>query len=362
MIFAQHVKRKLFLLLSLSLLLTFTACHKDNAFKDEVNLLSDVKTSAKVQAPHTLNTLQAEGMNILTWSPVENATEYRILVEQDGVETEYISGKHAIALPLNNNSKQHIRIQAISGETVSAFFRPEKTEAEDCSQTHWGYEGAAGPENWTHLCSGFSDCGGETQSPINISGAVSGASLRLAELLPSYNPAATDIHNNGHTVQFDYNAEGYLNVSGKDYQLLQFHFHAGSEHTVNGRRFPLEAHLVHKSQKGDLAVVSLLFEEGKDNFFLAKFLPNLPEQEGDEVHKTMEYDVTELFPDKKDYVTYQGSLTTPPCSEIVTWLVMTEPLQANKEQLAYMSGILQDNYRPVQDLNGRVISAYTPSH
>jgi len=226
-------------------------------------------------------------------------------------------------------------------------------ETTDCNTFEWEYTGPTDPEAW-QLCS--ADCGGLSQSPVNIANAV--VDSDLSALVANYQAAPIGLRNNGHTIQFDYDAGSTLNVNGEEYELLQFHFHALSEHTVSGQQFPLEVHLVHQNAAGALAVVGVFFEAGNDNAFLANFGGNLPAAENDTYDSADMVNPADMLPADDAYYTYDGSLTTPPCSEVVTWLVMKSSVEASSGQIQEMQDILQNNYRPVQALNSRGISEF----
>lgn len=236
-------------------------------------------------------------------------------------------------------------------------------EDETCID-HFDYSstGEAGPGNWSNYCveaGQTNQCGSiERQSPIDIVNATTKNSL--SKLLTNYNQSTTDIFNNGHTIQFNYKGDASLTFEDDNYTLLQFHFHAKSEHKVSNKQYPLEVHFVHKNEAGNLAVIGVLFEEGNENKFLAQFIDKLPKHENNTyVDKKFNYTVSDLLPANGSYFNYKGSLTTPPCSEIVEWIVMETPLTASKIQLDAFSNILHDNFRPIQSLNGRVINKYT---
>lgn len=230
----------------------------------------------------------------------------------------------------------------------------DDSEDIDCATFEWSYEGDSDPDFWS-VCN--ADCGGDSQSPINITGAeVDGT---LTSLNYSYEAVPIDLTNNGHTIEFEYAAGSSITVDGVNYPLLQFHFHTGSEHTVGGNRFPMECHLVHKNESsGDIAVVSVLFEEGSENAFLANFSSDLPASKDAEYTDAATVNIEDLLPTDGAYYTYQGSLTTPPCSEVVTWLVMRTAAQASSAQIDNFHNILGDNYRPAQPLNGRSIGEF----
>jgi len=226
---------------------------------------------------------------------------------------------------------------------------------ETCTD-HFDYEN---PNNWSHVCTTNNtpnECGSTyRQSPIDIVGAVADATLPI--LSPIYSSSSTDIVNNGHTIQFNYNgAASDFTFGGETYSLLQFHFHASSEHTFGGTHQALEGHLVHASPSGSLAVIAVFFELGAANPFLDQFTANLPSHAGDTyVDVNLNYAPEDLFPVNQSYYNYNGSLTTPPCSDIVNWIVMEHTSTASQAQLDAFTTLLHSNYRPVQPLSGRTI-------
>lgn len=224
----------------------------------------------------------------------------------------------------------------------------------NCEEFHWGYEGDEAPENWG-TC--FATCSGTSQSPINISNVVEDG--ELSQLQFTYNEVPITLLNNGHTLQFEYGNGSNLILDGEEYELLQFHFHTGSEHTIDGKQYAMEVHLVHQNKEsGNIAVIGVLYKEGAENEFLQKFIENLP-KEADDVYKAEDViNAKDLLPADQAYYTYSGSLTTPPCSEIVTWFVMQEPIEASAEQIEKMHSIMHDNFRPIQEVNEREIKAF----
>lgn len=223
----------------------------------------------------------------------------------------------------------------------------------DCTDVQWEYEGADGPSNWDILCTGFADCGETNQSPIDITGAT--MSTVATTLTIDYLSSATNIKNNGHTVEYTMDHGSTVTIDGTVYDLAQLHFHALSEHTVDGQHYPMEVHLVHQEQGGTaLAVIAIFFQEGAENAFLASQLANIPTMEDETFTAADQIQAGDLFPAEiGSFYRYTGSLTTPPCSEIVSWMVMKNPIEASASQLSSMSPILDNNYRPVQPLNGR---------
>ena len=227
----------------------------------------------------------------------------------------------------------------------------------DCEDVHWEYDGEEDPSHWGDLCLGYMDCGGDVQTPIDVVTADVVADNALSALSTNYLDTETDLINNGHTIQLNYESGSVLTLNGKDYDLLQFHFHTGSEHVVDGSQFPMEVHLVHSNPDGTLAVVGIFFEVGAENALLAPLMSFIPTSEG-EYTSDMTLNAADLLPVDRSYYTYSGSLTTPPCSEIVTWVVMQNTITASQAQLDALSGILHNNFRPLQALNGRTIKSF----
>ena len=218
---------------------------------------------------------------------------------------------------------------------------------------HWEYSGEHGPSHWADLAEEFSTCAtGKLQSPFNISADIT-ASLPILGL--NYQPVPMNIINNGHTIQADQAGGGQLVVGGQAYELLQFHFHAGSEYSIDGKTYPLEVHLVHASKSGDLAVVGVMFEEGATNAELAKIWANMPVNKGNNEVAGQTINVSNLLPANKKYYRFMGSLTTPPCSEGVNWHMMSTPITASAAQIAAFKAIYPMNARPLQDENDRLV-------
>jgi len=161
--------------------------------------------------------------------------------------------------------------------------------------------------------------------------------------------------NNGHTIQVNYNEGSSIKVDGMTFELKQFHFHGPSEHTINGQYFELEMHLVHQSADGSLAVVGVLIREGAENPAFAPFSDHLPTKSGEEYSSQDTINADDLLPASRLSYRYSGSLTTPPCSEGVKWLVLTTPIEMSGTQIASFKDIIQNNNRPVQPHNGRDI-------
>jgi carbonic anhydrase len=219
---------------------------------------------------------------------------------------------------------------------------------------HWGYEGKGAPENWGSLTPEFRMCkDGVNQSPINLTGFVE---ADLPKLEYKYDTNSTEVLNNGHAVQVNVAPGSKITIDGIDFELKQFHFHTPSENNINGKSFPLEAHFVHASKDGKLAVVALMFKEGKENPVLAKAWDKMPMKVGDKNPVEIN-DIDKLLPENRDYYRFNGSLTTPPCTEGVRWIVIKEPVEVSKEQVEKFAKVMgHPNNRPVQPLNARIIA------
>ncbi len=219
---------------------------------------------------------------------------------------------------------------------------------------HWSYSGHSGPEHWAELNPAFSACGnGVNQSPVNLSNMVE---AQLSSISINYQKAPMTVLNNGHTIEVKYQKGSTLTVDGHSYTLKQFHFHTPSENEINGKSFPLEAHLVHADAHGNLAVVAVLYKEGAANKTIASVWKNMPMTAGTEKETGETVNAADLLPANHDYYRFNGSLTTPPCSEGVLWIVMKNHPTVSAAQVAKLNKALGfNNNRPVQPLNARLI-------
>ncbi len=223
----------------------------------------------------------------------------------------------------------------------------------ELERIHWGYEGEGGPANWGKLRPEFATCAsGKRQSPININ---EGIRVDLEAIKFDYKPTMFRIVNNGHTVQVSVGNGSSINVMGKRYDLLQIHFHRPSEERVNGRGFDMVAHLVHKDYEGQYAVVAVLLETGGEHPLIQTFWNNLPLEVDQDLAPNVAIDVTRMLPESRQYYSYMGSLTTPPCTEGVLWLVFKQPAQVSPEQVDIFSRLYRNNARPIQSANSRLI-------
>jgi carbonic anhydrase len=218
---------------------------------------------------------------------------------------------------------------------------------------HWSYAGADGPDKWGDLDAANKVCSvGATQSPIDIGETVRAT---LPGLRMRWARRADTIVNNGHTIQVNFGDGSTLNAPGGAYKLVQFHFHRPSEHQINGKTYPMEVHFVHANPAGGLAVVGVLMETGGTNAVFNKIVATMPAAAGPPARADAAINPNGLLPRKLTYYRYSGSLTTPPCSETVDWLLLTDPVQVGGDDIAAFAKLYANNARPVQGGNRRFV-------
>ena len=218
---------------------------------------------------------------------------------------------------------------------------------------HWDYQGSGGPERWGRMKPEFAKCSsGTRQSPIDIR---EGIKVELDAVQFDYKPSAFKVVDNGHTIQVNVAPGNSIEVMGQRFELVQFHFHRPSEERIDGKAFDMVAHLVHKNLEGRLAVVAVLLEKGSAQPVVQSVWNNLPLEKGDEVAARAPIDLNRLLPSERGYFTYMGSLTTPPCSEGVLWMVMKQPVPISGEQIDIFARLYPMNARPIQSASGRLI-------
>ncbi len=237
--------------------------------------------------------------------------------------------------------------------------KPDKADKADKSiptgheHAHWGYAGEGGPTAWGDMDASYATCSvGKRQSPIDIR---EGIKVELAPIRFDYRATGFRVIDNGHTVQVNLAAGNSIEVGGRRYDLVQFHFHRPSEERINGRQYDMVAHLVHKDPDGRLAVVAVLLEQGRLHPAVQLVWNNLPLERGEENPAAQLLDLSALLPEDQRYYTYMGSLTTPPCTEGVLWMVMKQPAQVSSDQVAIFSRLYPMNARPIQSASGRLI-------
>ncbi len=261
-----------------------------------------------------------------------------------------------------SSEKKNSQVATTSGhgeaveEETSHGSAAEEEDAGGPGGSVWAYEGKTGPDRWAKLSKDYHLCGvGATQSPINIA-RFSGASVTPIEF--DYNLTPLEIVHNGHTVQVNYGPGSGITVEGKRYELLQFHFHAPSEHAVAGRQFAMEVHFVHQSADGTLAVVGGLMQIGDESLALREPWAIMPKKAGKpRREERVLINGRDLLPSDTGYYRYMGSLTTPPCSEGVNWYVLTHPIMVSMEQIKKFVAAVGPNNRPIQPLNNRLVLA-----
>lgn len=221
-------------------------------------------------------------------------------------------------------------------------------------QGHWGYGAADGANKWASMDAAYETCKvGAAQSPINIDKFLQ---EDLPEVLPTYHDVPLSVVNNGHTVQVNYPAGSGFRADNMDYGLVQFHFHTPSEHYLDGAPYPMEAHFVHKNAQGGYAVVAVMMKVGEANPTIEGIWQNVPAAGEVKDVTAVQVNAANLMPAGLEYYKYQGSLTTPPCSEGVTWYVMKEPIELSEGQLTAFQSVFPVNARPIQALNDRVVT------
>lgn len=258
---------------------------------------------------------------------------------------------------LRQRLADRLSIKGEGAATARPAPKPGKpAKAEPHKAVHWGYAGDVGPERWAELAPENKLCAvGTRQSPIDIR---EGIAVDLEKIAFDYRPSSFSVLDNGHTIQVNVAAGNGLTVMGRRYELVQFHFHRPSEERVNGKQFDMDAHLVHKDAQGRLAVVAVLLERGADNRpqpLIQTIWANLPLEKGEALAAQGQIDLNQLLPADRSYYTYMGSLTTPPCSEGVLWMVMRQPVAATAQQIGIFGKLYPMNARPLQAGSGRLI-------
>ena len=228
--------------------------------------------------------------------------------------------------------------------------------AAETGAPHWSYEGEEGPDHWGELAPEYLMCSeGWNQSPINL---VDEVRADLPKLEFEYYSTNIDEINNGHSIQQNIKPGSFLRIPERNqiFELKQFHFHSPSEHTIDGKFFEMEVHFVHVDKDGGLAVVSVLVGEGEEHPVLSQLWAFMPETPGETSQKPIGIEETDLLPPTREYYSYSGSLTTPPCTEGVRWLVLKSPTHASAGQIAaFKNRVGPATNRPVQPVNARII-------
>jgi carbonic anhydrase len=244
------------------------------------------------------------------------------------------------------NRLQTAPVLAILSLTALAYSQEHKS--------HWSYDGDQGPSHWGELSPNYASCkNGHHQSPIDIRNP---KITDLPAIQFDYKDSPLHIIDNGHTIMVNYGAGSSIRVGDKAYTLKQFHFHRPSEERINGRSYDMVVHLVHVDQGGNLAVVAVLLEQGEDNSLVRELWKDLPkEKEKEELLDTVHIDAADLLPSDHGYYQFEGSLTTPPCSENVAWFVLKHPVTVTSAEIERFTKLYRNDARPTQPLYDRVV-------
>jgi carbonic anhydrase len=294
------------------------------------------------------------GINAKPTAPAAPAALNRPVTSQVA-EPRPVSRAVEQAAALENRRTRELLLATTGPKKASTT--PKKDNAHDNPaqhmHTHWGYDGAGAPANWSKLKPEYATCAtGTRQSPIDIR---EGIKVDLEGIKFDYKPTKFRIVDNGHTVQVNVGAGSTIHVMGKRYELVQFHFHKPSEERINGRPFDMVIHFVHKDYDDNLAVLAVLLETGPEHPQIQTVWNNMPLEPNQELLSNDILNTMSLIPENRAYWTYMGSLTTPPCTENVLWMVMKQPQQISPEQIAIFARLYKNNARPVQPVNNRLV-------
>lgn len=318
----------------------------------------DDKLMREVCRPRSLAAAQSEAAK-LAEKANEAAADLRHANEAM-IQKELQKGVKTAAMPDAAKTVASTAAETKPAPRPSPRPRPAKhPEAESVSaahpltHVHWDYEGEGRPDNWARLNPDFATCAsGKRQSPIDIR---DGIRVDQPPIGFEWRPSEFRSVDNGHTIQVAVGGSG-ISLLGKRYELIQFHFHRPAEERIEGRGAEMVAHFVHKAEDGHLAVVAVLIERGAENPFIQTLWNYLPlERNVDVSPPGVVIDPAKFLPAERGYYTYMGSLTTPPCTEGVQWLVLKQPVQASAEQIAIFSRLYRNNARPIQPSFGRLI-------
>ncbi|MFA6311509.1 MAG: carbonic anhydrase family protein [Sterolibacterium sp.] len=241
----------------------------------------------------------------------------------------------------------------VRNSTRASRKKAAPVEADPYAHVHWGYEGLGAPANWAKLQKDYAACAtGKRQSPIDIR---DGIRVDLEQIKFNYKTTLYRIINNGHTIQVNVGGGSTIAVMGRRFELVQLHFHRPSEERVDGMAFDMVVHLVHKDLDNQLAVIAVLLEQGKEQPVIQSIWNNMPLEVNQEISPMVPIDLSRLLPESRAYWTYMGSLTTPPCTEDVMWIVFKQPVPVSEDQVAIFSRLYRNNARPIQPPNNRLI-------
>ena len=333
--------KALTMLLALALLPLAGLAQDHGAAKDAKEVKASTMTEAKAigqQVRHALESGVLKGREMTVGASQKPHTE-------------------VAAAPNPKASRKYIRARAAALAASKEAVAPMIEAAHAADEVHWDYQGANGPLAWADLKPEFATCGsGKRQSPIDIDPSITLRGPAEAIGFDYQRGSSGTVVNNGHTIQIDVTGDNTIQVRGSRFQLLQVHFHHPSEERINHRSFAMVAHLVHKDYMGRLAVVAVLLEAGDANPVINNFWTYMPLGPGDRVQMPLgTVDINGLLPKDQRYYQFMGSLTTPPCTEEVLWMILKQPVTISQEQMRLFAQQYPNNARPVQPINGRVI-------
>jgi carbonic anhydrase len=306
--------------------------------------------AASVDPMDQLRERLAEKLGASRPTDARNANVLRVAARLDAPAPEAARG--TVAAPRKPSSAVLAALDSQRGADKAAAAQAALPHAQPHG-AHWAYGGETGPAAWGGLKPEFATCAkGQRQSPIDIRG---GIAVDLEPVHFDYRATGFGVIDNGHTVQVNVPAGNSIRVGGRRYELVQFHFHRPAEERIDGRAFDMSLHLVHKDPEGRLAVVGLLLERGAAQPVVQSVWNNLPLEKGEEAPAQSVLDLNHLLPPDRGYYTYMGSLTTPPCSEGVLWMVMRQPVPVSPQQIDIFARLYPMNARPVQTSAGRLI-------
>ncbi|MBE9003566.1 carbonic anhydrase [Fortiea sp. LEGE XX443] len=260
---------------------------------------------------------------------------------------------------MSNTLNRRQLLKLLSMTALATSFSGCVISPKAATTKNWGYIGKQAPEYWGKLSPEFELCySGKRQTPIDLQlASVKSIDNKNQDLLVvNYQPTPLNLINNGKTIEVDYQPGSFIDSDRQAYQLLQFHFHHPSEHHINGKEYDMELHFVHRNQAGNLAVIGVFLKSGEFNPNLQTIWDAIPQTQGEQTQvKDTIINAASLLPAERRFLTYSGSLTTPPCSENVTWYVMETPIEASTEQIAKFAQLFPHNNRPIQAVNERTV-------
>lgn len=323
---------------------------------------NDGKVVGKAMADQVKEALEGGGLTKKRLTLIVNGKPMPLSPDNSADSNEpvqHAAPKRPAAPPVDpKTSRKYIRAKAaeLTGSPLPAMASELNEVAHEEAHAHWSYAGETGPQAWSKINPDFGTCAtGDRQSPINIDEAMT-LKGPAEPLQFHYQPSNGTVLNNGHTIQVDVQGDNWLTVRGTEFKLLQFHFHHPSEERVNSRGSAMVAHLVHKSNSGQLAVVAVLLDPGEINPLINKVWTYMPLDTGDSVRMPVDLlNLNELLPTDQRYYQFMGSLTTPPCTEGVLWMVLKQATPVAREQIKLFSQLFPNNARPAQAVNGRAV-------